>query len=78
VGTVLRITFDVSDRRTYNEHRRSWENFLPKDSNAIGRIFVQPSLGGSDDFGRMTASPVEPEFVEYLRSKGFSFKTDSR
>jgi hypothetical protein len=77
VGTVLRITFDVSDRRTYNDLRRSWENDLPKDPNAIGRIYVQPSLGGTDDSGQMSASPDEPEFIEYLKSKDFSFKQEA-
>ncbi len=77
MGTVLRIDFDVSDRRTYNSFRRLWENALPKAPNSIMSIHVQPTLSDPDNSGRMAAWPLEPEFIEYLKSNGFSFNQET-
>jgi hypothetical protein len=77
MSTVLRIDFDVSDSRTYNNLRRLWENALPKAPNSIMSIHVQPTLSDPDNSGRMAAWPLEPEFIEYLKSNGLSFNQET-
>jgi hypothetical protein len=71
----LSITFSDSDIGAYNKHRRDWEHSLPEIPGAIGRMWVQPSLG-SEGVGRTRAVPVEREFVEFLTAKGFPFKLE--
>jgi hypothetical protein len=72
VKSSLSIKFASADEQKYSKHRRVWEDAQPTSPGAIGRIFVQPSIGDFAD-GRKVAVPVEPEFVEYLRSRGFRF-----
>jgi len=47
--------------------RRGWK-FRPGST-----IDVLPALGGPDPAGKMTMHRLHPEFVSYLRVKGFSF-----
>jgi hypothetical protein len=69
MNEVTIIRFDSGDERAIMEARQAWlEEFRPGST-----IDVLPALGGPDPAGKMTMHRLHPEFVSYLRVKGFSF-----
>jgi hypothetical protein len=64
---VSYIRFADEDRLEYQRLRREWEN----TTHPRGDIICQPSLGPVDKNGRISASPIEQAFVDFLNQKKF-------
>jgi hypothetical protein len=74
---TLSIRFHADRQKEYNKHRREWENSLPKEPNVILRLHVQPLGRGPDPAGQVTVSPIEPDFIEYLKRMSFQFSEET-